>query len=555
MSSAASFWRRLSPGLFLLGIALALAAMYQAYATVRSHRETSARLVRDYGAFAAWSYRQHATETLLMRFRLALGSVVHIGKDGSPPGSVSAGAWRAGQMADTSAPCRSACKPSYHFRFPLRDLARAEFVGDVPDARIRDSITHLLGAHARTPARPSGDFTTVRARLDDRDRLIAYALVDTRADHTVAYGFELDPAQYEPLFASIFAAEELLPRALTGARANSDLLGVHVRAVGAKTVFASTDTVRLAQPSTETLGEQLGGLIITAGVLDSAVGSLTGGAMTRARLPLLVGLLALSVALAMVAIYQMRRDAELARMRSDFVSSVSHELRTPLAQVQLFLETLRLGRHRTDEQREWIFENMQREVTRLTALVNNVLHFARAERGAVAGTRELTMLEEYLGEVVRDFMPLAASRHAKLETRFAGGARALVHRESFRQVILNLLDNAVKYGPPGQTVSVATALGDDTVRICVEDEGPGVHTSEHEVIFEPFHRGKDAIGSVAVGSGIGLSVVREIVEWHKGTIRAENRPGRGARFVIELPRAAGSVEQVDTVTAGNARGL
>jgi signal transduction histidine kinase len=233
--------------------------------------------------------------------------------------------------------------------------------------------------------------------------------------------------------------------------------------------------------------------------------------------------------------YQMRRDAELARMRSDFVSSVSHELRTPLTQVQLFLETLRLGRHRTDAQREWIFENMQREVTRLTALVDNVLHFSRAERGVGGGAREATRLDQYLQAAIADFAPLASVRGVAIATRFEPGIITQLHRESFRQVILNLLDNAVKYGPKGQTVLVSTDIVDGRIRICVDDEGPGVEPRERETIFEPFRRGAQAVGGVAVGSGIGLSVVRELVEWHDGTVHVESGARGGARFVLALP--------------------
>jgi signal transduction histidine kinase len=126
-------------------------------------------------------------------------------------------------------------------------------------------------------------------------------------------------------------------------------------------------------------------------------------------------------------------------------------------------------------------------------------------------------------------------RDVAIATPLEPGLIAQLHRESFRQVILNLLDNAVKYGPRGQTVLVSTGIVDGCIRICVDDEGPGVEPRERETIFEPFRRGAKAVGGVAVGSGIGLSVVRELVEWHDGRVHVESGARGGARFVLTLP--------------------
>jgi signal transduction histidine kinase len=125
--------------------------------------------------------------------------------------------------------------------------------------------------------------------------------------------------------------------------------------------------------------------------------------------------------------------------------------------------------------------------------------------------------------------------------------------EAFRQVLLNLLDNAVKYGPQGQTVRVAAVPVDDgRVAIRVEDEGPGIDPAERAAVWEPFRRGRTTVGTAAAGSGIGLSVVREIVAWHGGTARVEDG-ARGARVVVELPGWTLRAEQpasAETPSAG-----
>jgi signal transduction histidine kinase len=145
--------------------------------------------------------------------------------------------------------------------------------------------------------------------------------------------------------------------------------------------------------------------------------------------------------------------------------------------------------------------------------------------------------------LLREFTPLADARRAKLELDAEPSIYALLHAESFRQVMLNLLDNAIKYGPAGQTVRIAARSVDSKVRIAVEDEGPGIKPRERHSIWEPFVRGGDALETTAAGSGIGLSVVREITEWHGGHAHVEPGTGGGARFVIEIPMA--SLAQAD----------
>jgi signal transduction histidine kinase len=322
-------------------------------------------------------------------------------------------------------------------------------------------------------------------------------------------------------------------------------------------LFASAADTPLAHPAEQRVPAALGGGLIRASVLPDVADQLIIGGLPRDRLPLLLVVFALSGALALLAVRQLRKETELARLRSDFVASVSHELRSPLAQVRLFVETLRLGRAPTDQHREWALANVDRETLRLAGLVENVLAFSRAERGGLAG------LELQPGDVgdeveaaVASFAPLVPPGRVALDVRVGPGLRALVHRDSLRQVLLNLLDNAVKYGSRGQTVRVEAGRYGDAVRIAVDDQGPGVAAADREAIFEPFRRGRATLeGGAVAGSGIGLSVVREIVRAHGGRAWVETGPEGGARFVVELPSvhmpgAAGRFETDAQVPAG-----
>jgi signal transduction histidine kinase len=410
-----------------------------------------------------------------------------------------------------------------------------EVAGADPGAAVRAWIADTVRAAAPALREAKQAFAVVSAEVGGVPRHLVYTLLPTPDGTRWAYGYELEPARYRPLFHHVISEESLLPTTALEGRKGIDILSVKVVSPGLDVLFRSGSESGWGFAGEDSLGAAFGGLVVRAAVRPEAAGMLIIGGLPRSRMPLLLGMLALSVMLAAVAVSQLRREAELARMRSDFVSSVSHELRTPLAQVRLFLETLRLGRWKTEQQREWLLENVDRETTRLTNLVDNVLHFSRSERGVQGGEMEVVELADYLDGVVQAFAPLAAVRRVRFETAAEAGLVARMDPEAFRQVLLNLLDNAVKYGPQGQTVRVTAApAAEGRVEIAVEDEGPGIDPAEREQVWEPFRRGHRALGSAAAGSGIGLSVVREIVAWHGGEARVEEGV-RGARIVVTLP--------------------
>src|SRR5207248_8685650 len=172
--------------------------------------------------------------------------------------------------------------------------------------------------------------------------------------------------------------------------------------VGSATGLPSTLGAHIDLPG------RAGALGIDAIIRPEVAGSLIIGGEAPSRLPILLGVLGLAAALAVVAVAQLRREGDLARLRADFVSSVSHELRTPLAQIKLYLETLRLGRAKTDAERDWSLGHIDRETTRLHHLVENVLRFSRYGRGDLTVAVAADLAEE--GErVVAEVRPLAAS--------------------------------------------------------------------------------------------------------------------------------------------------
>jgi signal transduction histidine kinase len=203
----------------------------------------------------------------------------------------------------------------------------------------------------------------------------------------------------------------------------------------------------------------------------------------------------------------------------------------------MFGETLLLGRVRSPAEHRRSLAIIVQESQRLTRLIENVLHFSRSDRGASFVAPHPVRLDLLVREIVESFEPLARSKRASITTRIEEGLVVPVDSEAMRQMILNLLDNALKYGPAGQTITVAVVCLEGSARISIEDQGPGVRVEDVPRIWEPFYRGADQAESTG-GTGIGLAIVKQLVELHRGRARVEGGTSGGARFIIELPDAS-----------------
>ena len=249
---------------------------------------------------------------------------------------------------------------------------------------------------------------------------------------------------------------------------------------------------------------------------------------------MLAGLLVLTVGLLVVALIILKREHELSRLRSDFVSGVSHELRTPLAQIRMFAETLLLQRVRSDAERDKSLQIINRETTRLTQLVDNLLQFSRSEHGIGQVELKTMNLAPLLLETIEGFSPLAELHQVKIVTDLRTDVIADVDPSAIQQMLINLLDNAVKYGSDGQRVTVGITQSHGCALIWVADEGPGIPDQDRDRVWERFWRRNDKRVQAVAGTGIGLSVVRDLAELHGGRVWVTNL-NKGARFVIALP--------------------
>ncbi len=232
-----------------------------------------------------------------------------------------------------------------------------------------------------------------------------------------------------------------------------------------------------------------------------------------------------------------RMTAELAetdRLRRDLVANVSHELRTPLGALQAVLENVVDGVSEPDPE---TLRTMLDQTRRLGRLVSQLLDLSRLEAGDQPFDIRPFELSDVLEGAARE-----ARLHAPEDVVFSidapRGLRAAGDPERIHQVVMNLVENAVRYSPrPGHVALRASRTG-HTVTIEVDDEGPGIAPQELERVFERFHRGDGRRGADGGGAGLGLAIARWIVELHDGTIRAERREPHGSHMVVTLPAAS-----------------
>lgn len=278
-----------------------------------------------------------------------------------------------------------------------------------------------------------------------------------------------------------------------------------------------------------------GAILLAVGMKDAGLARLAPTGMPRHRGWEFLGLFTLAVGLVASSLLLLRQQERLARTRANFVSGISHELRTPLAQIRLFAEMLLLGRVRTESDRRRSLEIIDTEARRLSQLVENVLQVARSERGQLHVNPISMRVAPVIRECVETFAVLGQARSMEFRMELEEDLVVPVDSAALRQIVLNLLDNAAKYGPDGQRIVVGLAMFDTNARIWVDDEGKGIPMRERERVFSPFYRTRDA--QQTVGSGIGLAVVRELVALHGGDAWIEDAPDAGARLIVQFPGA------------------
>ena len=288
------------------------------------------------------------------------------------------------------------------------------------------------------------------------------------------------------------------------------------------------------------IGEALPHWEMAVYLLDPA--KLTQAAITlKTTISLLVGMLVLAIGFGgWLIVHDLRRQLTLARQKTDFVSNVSHELKTPLTSIRMFSELLAEGRVTDETKRRSYLQIISAETARLTRLINNVLDFSRMERGEKKYHFEPCDLTAVTRETVETYRPHLETNGFTLECAFPEAPLVLQgDRDALAQVLVNLLSNAEKYSTNGRKeITVRLRRQSEPLpflEVEVLDRGLGVPRDSAEKIFEQFYRAHDSLSSGIQGSGLGLTLARQIARAHGGEVAYAPREGGGSCFTLRLP--------------------
>jgi signal transduction histidine kinase len=537
---------------------------YQAWDAARSGRRTADNALNDYAKVADWQLTQQTKNALLTQVVASLVSpATRVVPDSLEQSVLSPVAVEdeARRMINW---CGCLGGVRYFFRYDWREGTFRTTETDLPDAHLawaRDTIISFAERIAPpdrgivTFGSPGGSspvknlavlltndsYAMLFGNAAAMEDLLVFVVVrePVRGEPVVVYGYATEPwAFIAPVLDNIRGKtggrNTLLPEPLVRGVDADSILSISVTTLAGKEVYKS-GWLAPKYTAADTIDPNFGRLILRASVNPKFAGRLLVGGLPTDRLPLLIALFVIAAGLLTVSLLQLRKQQELARLRTEFVSGVSHELRTPLAQIRWFAELLHMGKLRTEDERARSAAIIDQEARRLTYLVENVLNFSRSEKGTNRIALAPADLDHEITEVLELFSPLARARKMSLAESLDASVVVMLDRDALRQILLNLLDNAVKYGPSGQTITVGSEIAGDRARFWVEDQGPGIPHEERHRVWEPYVRLTRAAEASTGGSGIGLSVVRELVSLHGGRTRVESARGAGARIVIELP--------------------
>jgi signal transduction histidine kinase len=496
-------------GVLIASVAVASVLAFQAISAARSRQAVSEAMLRQYAELASWEFSREARKDLDAALNHVLSREAHPNNRGH-------------------CDCASLTAIDHLFQFTTDGgvEGRANAIPADLAALIAPHMSGALGTmEGGVQIRPIGA---------DGARFAAFRWEPHVGATGGQIGLIAGTEALVPVLERTYRRANVLPRVLSGGQDTRSLVDLRIVDASGRSVFVSPGTVPGPQ---ETNSELLPGqgvkLRLRSSMTPAFVATLGPEHGAGPNGTLVVGLVLVNVLMVAVGLWQLARERELARLRADFVAGVSHELRTPLAQIRMFTDTLLLDRIRNPVEGRRALEIIAQETRRLSQLVENVLYFHRHQRAPEAPPREPVDLTRLVMEVAEGFKPLAASRRIGIGVRTPVGQVIVeANADAVRQVLLNLLDNAVKFGPADDTVAVSLETTNGAARIAVEDSGDGVPLADRRRIFDQFERGRTG---GAGGAGIGLSVVQQIVQAHHGEVSVEDGAAGGARFVVVLP--------------------
>ncbi len=256
---------------------------------------------------------------------------------------------------------------------------------------------------------------------------------------------------------------------------------------------------------------------------------------TRRTLWLMLGVNVIILTTIALILRTLFREAQLARLKSNFVDNVSHDLRTPLGLIRMFAETLQMGRVPSEEKKQEYYGVLARETERLTRMVNNLLDFSRIEAGRKVYDSKAFNLTAVIAEVLNSYRFHLEQRGFTLVQKLSPEMLWITADvEAVSQAFVNLLDNAVKYSDEHKHITVALYRDENWAVLAVTDRGIGIDAKHRHKIFDKFYR-VETVGRDTRGAGIGLALVQHVMVAHNGKVEVQSELGKGSSFYLKFP--------------------
>jgi signal transduction histidine kinase len=231
----------------------------------------------------------------------------------------------------------------------------------------------------------------------------------------------------------------------------------------------------------------------------------------------------------------MKKEMQLTKLKTDFVSNVSHELRTPLALIRMYAETLEMKRVPSEDKKSIYYKIIKQESERLTRLINNILNFSRIESGKKRYNFSRINLNDTINNVIEMYKFHFQNEGFNLNVKYENNDLIInADEEAISEALINLIDNAIKYSEKNKEITISTGKQNNSVFLIVKDQGIGISNDNQKKIFDEFYRVSAGSTFTKKGSGLGLSLVKHIMDAHHGSIEVESEMGKGSIFRLNF---------------------
>ncbi|HEY0653771.1 MAG TPA: HAMP domain-containing sensor histidine kinase [Chryseosolibacter sp.] len=256
---------------------------------------------------------------------------------------------------------------------------------------------------------------------------------------------------------------------------------------------------------------------------------------TQSNLFLLIGLDVILIIGVVLVFRNLKKEVDLAQNKADFVSNVSHEIRTPLALISMFAETLEMNRVPTEAKKQEYYKIISKETQRLSGIVNKILNFSQTEANKKHFHPESLHIDTEINGILSTYQFHLSNKGFEYTYSPAGDVWIYADREALIEILINLIDNAIKYSAETKRIEISTGVEGAFGYIAVRDHGVGISKKDQKHIFDKFYRVSSGNLAKSRGTGLGLSLVKQLIEAQEGKITVQSEPGKGSQFKVYFP--------------------